>query len=159
MSPTAPTSRTVIYLKTASAHPHGHLSCTRVSSRLLRELLQARYFYRNDLDGFVMDVEEALASSGDQPLIITPVGRRAALTTAQLAALTNGVDPDGRLAPSVPWPTTRALAALGLAEFRGQQGGTQLHDGDDGVSGRRHHAFRTPLGQLVAELGENDDRA
>ncbi|MEU5417763.1 hypothetical protein [Streptomyces sp. NPDC020667] len=159
MHPTAPTSRTVAYLKKASAHPQGHLSGARVSSRLLRELLQARYFYRNDPDGFVMDVEEALAASDDQPLIITLAGRRAALTTAQLAPLANGVGPDGCLAPSVPWPTTRALAALGLAEFRDQQGGTQLHDGDDGVNGRRHHAFRTSLGQLVAELRKDDDRA
>ncbi|MEU2514483.1 hypothetical protein [Streptomyces syringium] len=135
------------------------MSRARVSRRLLRELLEARYFYCNDVDGFVMGVEEALASSGDQPLIITLTGRWAALTAAQLTALTSGVGPDGRLAPSIPWPTTRALAALGLAEFRDQQGGTQLHDGDDGISGRRHHAFRTSLGQLVAELPENDDRA
>ncbi|MFC5148968.1 hypothetical protein [Streptomyces aureoversilis] len=159
MPPTVPTSRSMAYLKTASAHPQGHLSGARISSGLLRRLLQARYFYRNDQDGFVMDVEEALASSGDQPLIITLAGRRAALTTAQLTALTNGVGPDGRLAPSVPWPTTHALAALGLTEFRDQQGSPQLHNGDDGVSGRTHHAFRTPLGQLVAELNENDDRA
>ncbi|MFJ8752258.1 hypothetical protein ACIREO_23425 [Streptomyces sp. NPDC102441] len=116
----------IAHLRKASTRPDGHLP-TNVSRKLLRLFLEKKYAYRDDGDGFVREGEDALkdlTASGtpSQPSIITLAGRRAALTEGQNAALSRGVESDGRLARTVPWPTAHALARLLLVEFRDERG-------------------------------------
>ncbi|MER5988003.1 hypothetical protein [Streptomyces sp. NPDC001787] len=136
----------IAHLRKASAHPDGHLP-TNVSRKLLNLFLEEKYAYRNDSDGFVREGKEALtdlttSGASSQPSIITLEGRRAALTEGQLTALDEGVESDGRMARTVPWPTAHALARLLLVEFRDELGEPSPGDGIP---------YRTALGKAVAE--------
>ncbi|WP_274036318.1 hypothetical protein [Streptomyces sp. MMBL 11-1] len=144
-----PTARA--HLKGASCHPHGHLSGS-VSKRLLRAMFDAGYIYREDLDGFRLEGEAALTYDKLTPWRITVSGRRAVLTPSQVNALVDRVGLEGRFAAQVTWSTTRSLAELRLAEYRDADRVVQPNDGDDGVRGPRNSAYRTSLGDAVAEL-------
>ncbi|MFD7621897.1 hypothetical protein [Streptomyces sp. NPDC059802] len=149
------TTREVEYLKAASVHPDGHLP-SKVSSRLLKAMLDAKFIYREDSDGYRLSDDEALVYTGNTTWRITLAGRRAALSAAQWRDLTERVDDSGAFTSKVHWVTKNGLAWLGLAEYRDDHGDVQPDDGGTGEHGPLFRAFRTELGQRVAQLAEAD---
>lgn len=143
------------HLKTTIADPDGHLP-PRVSSRLLKAMLDAGFIYREDSDGYRLSDSEALAYTGKTAWRITLTGRRAVLTESQWRDLTSRVDEDEAFLPNVHWVTRNGLAALGLAEYRDDSGAVQPNDGGSGLHGPRFRAFRTELGRRVAQLAAAD---
>ncbi|MET8605576.1 hypothetical protein ABZV92_18740 [Streptomyces rubiginosohelvolus] len=121
-------------------------------------MADAEYIYREDLDGFRLGGEAALAFDKPTPWRISTSGRLAVLTTAQVSSLVDRVGPEGRFTTQVTWSTTRALAELGCAEYRDADGVVRPNDGDDGVRGPQNAAFRTALGEAVAVLAASRER-
>ncbi|TLQ39412.1 hypothetical protein [Streptomyces marianii] len=154
-APRQATAAETRHLKAASADPHGHLPVT-VSARLLKAMLEAGFIYREDRDGFRLASAEALAHA-DGTWRITLAGRRAALTAAQWRTLTERVAEDGAFTTRVNWVTKDGLAAVGLAEYRDDEGVVQPHDGSSGVLGPRFRCYRTELGLRVAQLADEDE--
>ncbi|ATM24713.1 hypothetical protein SMD44_p10214 (plasmid) [Streptomyces alboflavus] len=136
------------HLRKASADPDGHLP-SKVGPKLLRLFLMERYAYRNDADGYVLPADDALkdlaARDGrSRPSVITVKGRRAVLNEGQFTALSQEVDQDGRLSPTVPWPTVDALVRLQLVQRRDEAGRPK----PDGTP------FRTEFGDDVANIAK-----
>ncbi|MFE2639479.1 hypothetical protein ACFXKF_32755 [Streptomyces scopuliridis] len=147
----APTPTERAHLKSASTHSLGYLP-KAATKRLLRSLSDAGFIYREDLDGFLLEGEDAFTYEQPTPWRITKAGRLAALTSSQVNALVERVDAEGRFTAKATWSTTRSLTELGCAEYRDADGLVQPNDGDDGVRGPQHASFRTDLGRAVAEL-------
>ncbi|MGW1163684.1 hypothetical protein ACWD48_37000 [Streptomyces sp. NPDC002519] len=131
------------HLRSASAHPEGHLP-ERVSRATLQTYLDDGLLYRNDADGFRLPPEAAV-DGGAGPYVITGAGRRAILNDSQRAAI-DSADDSGFLPSKVAWPTADALVRLRLAEYRDAQGLAQPTDGDDGRTGPKHRLWLTPAG-------------
>jgi hypothetical protein len=153
-----PTVSERAHLKRASIHPLGHLPNT-VTRKLLRSLHDSGFIYRENVDGFRLDADEAFTYEERTPWRVTPTGRLAALTPAQLTALAERVDSTERFTPRVTWATTRALTELGLAEYRDADGQVHPNDGDDGVSGPQYRSYRTALGRTVVDLASRVKRS
>lgn len=131
------------HLRSASAHPEGHLTA-RVSRATLQTYLDDGLVYRNDSDGYRLP-PEAAQDEGAGPYVITGAGRRAILNDSQRAAI-DSADDRGSVPSKVAWPTADALVRLRLAEYRDAHGVAQPTDGDDGRTGPKHRLWLTPAG-------------
>jgi hypothetical protein len=153
-TPDTLTSTERVRLKHASGHPLGHLPT--VTRKLLHSLSSSGCIYREDVDGYRLDLDEAFTYDPPTPWRITTAGRLAVLSPAQVTALTERVNAEGRFTSKATWATTRSLAELRLAEYRDADGQVQPNDGDDGVHGPQYLPYRTTLGRTVADLVEDD---
>ena len=144
LTPTA-----VKVLEGTATYPQGQLPS--VSCRILSRLLAGSPAYRVDSDGYRLSAQDAVAMPVG-PAFISTEGRRAALTQAQMRALTVDVAADGSLAAGTGWPVAHALAGMSLAEYRNTDGTRQQDDGDRGAGGPANVAYRTTLGRQIADL-------
>ncbi len=103
-----PTVREGQHLIHASRHPRGCLP-TAVNARLVKAMLAEDWIYREDMDGYRLEADEALGYRGGTPWRITDRGRWTALTVRQRRLL-------GELAESRPTPARRDARATALVE-------------------------------------------
>ncbi|MEY9840596.1 hypothetical protein [Streptacidiphilus sp. EB103A] len=141
------------HLKLAVADADGAFK-GRMSASTVRHLLGAGFAYAEDADRFVLEGPEPAVALARR-IRITALGRFAALTEAQSKALVDRVDSEGAFERTVTWPTVLALVSAGLAEYRDNEGCPAEDDGDTGLSGPVHRAYRTELGAEVVLAGRD----